>query len=453
VYAERISVRPGAGALDVPSNVVQQDEGIQNQLSALKQSCEEAYKQKNRERINALEPQVANLAQQFKEHVKMLRQKYPLFAATKYPQPMDLEQTAVRPDEWTLAYQVTDTGMRMWLLKGKDLVKSRFTPLARKELDQLVRTFRKPLVMDEITRESLLAFKDAIGTGKRLFDLLVGDFLASIPEGQPLIVVPDGILGVLPFEMLVIKEGQGWNTSAQRPYPEGVVYFGDRNPISYYQSLTALTLARTLGKQQKTGDRTLAMVDPVFDKDDKRFIQLAREKQQQQRASLDAIRDEKLMSIKSELGLEFPRLALTSQLGEALKKVDPGKTDLYSGLRAEKSVLFGNDLKPYRFCVFAAHGYVGEGLPGIMEPVLILTLVDQPKDKDGFLRMSEVMSIDLTADVVALTACQTGLGREVKGEGTMGMGRAFQYAGAKSVLMSLWRVSEVSTTKMAEKFL
>ena len=63
------------------------------------------------------------------------------------------------------------------------------------------------------------------------------------------------------------------------------------------------------------------------------------------------------------------------------------------------------------------------------------------------------MSLYLTADVVALTTCQTGLGQEIKGEGTMGMGRAFQYAGAKSVLMSLWSVSEASTTKMAEKFL
>lgn len=79
-------------------------------------------------------------------------------------------------------------------------------------------------------------------------------------------------------------------------------------------------------------------------------------------------------------------------------------------------------------------------------------MVDQPKDQDGFLRMTEVMALKLNADVVALTACQTGLGRHVKGEGTMGMGRAFQYAGARSVLMSLWKVSEQSSVKLTERF-
>ena len=67
-----------------------------------------------------------------------------------------------------------------------------------------------------------------------------------------------------------------------------------------------------------------------------------------------------------------------------------------------------------------------------MEPVLVLTLV--PPGTDGFLRMTEVMGLNMNADIVALTACQTGLGKRTAGEGTMGMGRAFQYAGAKSVL-------------------
>jgi CHAT domain-containing protein len=78
--------------------------------------------------------------------------------------------------------------------------------------------------------------------------------------------------------------------------------------------------------------------------------------------------------------------------------------------------------------------------------------LDQPKDEDGFLRLSEVMDLKLNADMVALTACQTGLGKIVSGEGTMGMGRAFQHAGAKSVLMSLWTVSENTSVKLVETF-
>jgi len=62
------------------------------------------------------------------------------------------------------------------------------------------------------------------------------------------------------------------------------------------------------------------------------------------------------------------------------------------------------------------------------------------------------MSLNLASDVSALTACETGMGRQLSGEGVMGMGRAFQYAGSKSVLVSLWSVAEESTIKLAERF-
>ena len=100
--------------------------------------------------------------------------------------------------------------------------------------------------------------------------------------------------------------------------------------------------------------------------------------------------------------------------------------------------------------MFATHGYFSADSPVFQEPVLFLTLV--PVGTDGFLRMSEVMGLNINSDIVALTACQTGLGRHVSGEGTMGMGRAFQYAGARSALMSLWSVSERASVKLVEYF-
>ena len=228
----------------------------------------------------------------------------------------------------------------------------------------------------------------------------------------------------------------------------GAEFFGDRNPISYYQSITALTLARTLEKQQKPGEKTLALVDPVFSQDDPRFIKLAR---QEKEKLLSNLPKDILMSMKIQEGLTWPRLPFTAQLGESLKKDDP-KTDLYEGMQAKKSVLLDKDLTPYRSVVFGTHGYFGKELPGIQEPVLVLTLLDQQKGHDGFLRLSEVLGLKLNCDVAALTACQTGLGRQISGEGTMGMGRAFQYAGAKSVLMSLWSVSEKASVNLVESF-
>jgi CHAT domain-containing protein len=132
--------------------------------------------------------------------------------------------------------------------------------------------------------------------------------------------------------------------------------------------------------------------------------------------------------------------------------MNPMNTDLYLGTQASKAALLGKDLGSYDSIVFATHGYFGKDLPGIQEPVIVFTLLDQPKGQDGFLRLSEVIGLKITADVVALTACQTGLGQRISGEGTMGMGRAFQYAGARCVLMSLWSVAEASSVQLVESF-
>ena len=123
-----------------------------------------------------------------------------------------------------------------------------------------------------------------------------------------------------------------------------------------------------------------------------------------------------------------------------------------SGRDAAEARLRSEDLTRYRYLVFATHGILDTDVPYVREPALVLSQIGNGEDADGFLTMSEVMELKLNADVVALTACRTGIGKRVSGEGVMGMGRAFQYAGAKSVLVSLWSVAEESTTKMTEAF-
>ena len=106
-------------------------------------------------------------------------------------------------------------------------------------------------------------------------------------------------------------------------------------------------------------------------------------------------------------------------------------------------------LDQYRYLVFATHGLLDKDVAYIQQPALVLSQVNT---KDGFLTMTEVMGLKLNSDVVALTACSTGVGKRVPGEGVMHMGRGFQYAGARSVLMSLWSVAEDSTTYLTERF-
>jgi CHAT domain-containing protein len=155
------------------------------------------------------------------------------------------------------------------------------------------------------------------------------------------------------------------------------------------------------------------------------------------------------MQAMADFGIEWPRLPMTGDLARNLKNASPDTTEICEGAEASKSNLLNRDLSAFRNILFATHGYAGSDIPDLREPALVLTTIGAD---DGFVRMSEAMGLKINSDVVVLLACQTGLGRLVSGEGPMGLGRAFQYAGAKSVIISLWSVAEKTSVSLAESF-
>lgn len=428
------------------------DSELNDRLAALLKSRQRAYQNGKKQVVLSLEPQIRVQREKLDAHVKALREKFPLFAATKYPQPMELAQTGLRNEEWVLAYDVTDSGVLLCLTKGGELKKGLFKPIPRTELDGLVRKFREPMEIgpgDKVL-EKLKSFD--FDSGRKLRRVLLEDAVSEIPEGVPVMIVPDDSLGVLPFEMLVLNDEGQVKGDREIPYVSGARFFGDRNPIAYYQSITGLTLARTLAGAAKPGDRLLVMADPVFQAGDKR----ARKTKPAKGEPSDKKYVVEPMSAIEDSGrgrFGFQRLPLTGEPAKGLSALFEGKSDVYTGLDASRKNFLKNispDLGRYGTIVFAVHGYLDCGGQGKMEPVLVLSMV--PRGVDGFLKMSEVMGLRMNSEIVALTACQSGLGKVISGEGTMGMGRAFQYAGAKSVLMSLWSVSESSSVELVESF-
>ncbi len=287
-------------------------------------------------------------------------------------------------------------------------------------------------------------------SGKELADLLLGDVLPDLPANVPVIIVPDDSLADLPFEMLVLNQGGKIVDKDNVPCAVDAHFFGDRNPVSYYQSVTALTLTRTFGTNQIEGNRLLVVADPVTDPYDARITPDAASKF----ATVKEIsrKDSTISLLNGETGLTLARLTQTKDLADHLKQIN-SSCEMLLGFDASKQKFLadvGPRLAEFKHIVFATHGSYGNAERGIAEPVLCLTLI--PEGTDGLLRMSEVMGLKLNADLVALTACQSGLGKKVPGEGIMGMGRAFQYAGARSVLMSLWSVQATASTKLVETF-
>ena len=151
--------------------------------------------------------------------------------------------------------------------------------------------------------------------------------------------------------------------------------------------------------------------------------------------------------------IKFDRLPQTGALAQNLSRLYPDQTDSLTGFEASKKVFLeksAQQMSQYDKIIFATHGLFNDRIPGINEPFLALSML--PHGANGFLTMTDVMKLKADLSIVALTACQTGLGKNQTGEGVMSMGRAFQYVGARSVLMSLWSVAEKSSVTLIEIF-
>jgi CHAT domain-containing protein len=125
------------------------------------------------------------------------------------------------------------------------------------------------------------------------------------------------------------------------------------------------------------------------------------------------------------------------------------KKDIYLGEQAKEEVLKRSSLKDYQIIHFACHGFLDEKFP--FRSALVLSLYGD-KEEDGFLQVREIYNLRLNAELVVLSACQTGKGSLEKGEGILGLPRIFFYAGAKSVLSTLWKINDKSTSLFMDYF-
>ncbi len=419
--------------------------------------------------VGKLESERQRLGDRYEKIKAQIKRKYPDFYAVRFPKPTPLDKSGLKENEFVLAYEVTDTGVLVYLTQGKKVIRGFFRPIARRDLNAMVRAYREPL--EHIGKwEHLNSFD--LRAGEQLFDLLVGEVLKDLPSDAAVIVVPDGLLAVLPFEMLPSNKGGRIDSKGEIPAPVDVAFLADSHPISYWQSITALTLARNRTKSPTAADKMLVVANPVTGNPEKvpsspeamdaqrreEIDRLLRGESSHSQTDKSPSASLRLLSPETfkNLSEAFEPLEETQPLADACKeRLGEGKVDIFTGKNATIEV-FRQKVVPrmpsYSNVLFATHGYFGRDfLPEVDEPILMLSMI--PPLADNLLRMSEVMELDMNADIVSLIACRSGLGDDISGEGTMGMGRAFQYAGAKSVLMSLWSVYAESSVRLADVFL
>jgi CHAT domain-containing protein len=119
--------------------------------------------------------------------------------------------------------------------------------------------------------------------------------------------------------------------------------------------------------------------------------------------------------------------------------------------KASRATITSKELSQYRILHFATHGIVNLEHPELSG--IILSLVDESgRPQDGYIRLHDIYNLNLPADLVVLSACQTGVGKQIRGEGLMTLTRGFMYAGAARVVASLWKVDDLATAELMGKF-
>lgn len=206
-------------------------------------------------------------------------------------------------------------------------------------------------------------------------------------------------------------------------------------------SATTLGATRALTTGRARPTKTAAIfADPIFDTSDPRV---------RRRASASVPTSAPVALRRS--GRTLGRLPFSRAEAEAIASLAPRGVTTYLGLDATRDRTVDRALFDYRFIHFATHGIVNQEVPSLSS--LVLSQVDgNGRPRDGLVMLPDVYDMTLNADLVVLSGCQTALGRPVRGEGPIGLARAFMYAGVPRVIASLWLVDDLATAELMKRF-
>ncbi|NDY55222.1 CHAT domain-containing protein [Desulfovibrio sulfodismutans] len=432
---------------EIPQDLRERERRLTSQLRQMNSNLEVRYRQ-DQGASEEMDARRVQLTRELDQLVEELRAKSPRYAILNYPAPVRTRDLPLDQDELLLEYSLGETGTTLFLVGGGGVEKVLHIPVGRAGLEQKVAAFMEPLVQRQGDGFSPAA-------GKELYDLLLRDAVAYAGMSREMVIVPDGILGVVPFEVLV-----------ESVAGEAVRYAGDTRSFRYFQSASVLTFERTM--QGKPAPRPLfAIGNPVFSEADARYQaanpgvaangSAAAGKRSGYRA-LASNRQWGSVTRQAEGGGDEIRYDPLPETEDEVKSISailgvtPRPPDVLLNLEASESRLMMTDLGSYRFLHFATHSDLPGKVQGVNEPFILLGQVDKQGTDDGFLTMSKVLGLTLRADMVVLSACVTGRGKVMEGEGVMHFARAFQHAGAKSVLVSLWEVASDATVEFMRVF-
>ena len=398
----------------------------------------------------ALQNEIEILLTQIEEVKSAIREKSPAYAALTQPRQLRLAelQKELGPDSLLIEYSLGSERSYGWAVTDTSVTS--FELPERSRIEAVARQLYEGLASskEEAVRR-LSAYSEA---ATKLSSMLL-DPIGPLLGRKRLVIVADGVLQYIPFSALP-EPGQ---TKRNPVSKEPLVL---NHEILNLPSLSTLAVLRDEVGHRAKAPKTLAVfADPVFERDDPR-VWLARAGSKAARSEVERsgdMQDQQLEKETEAFGgdeqqVKFQRLPFTLQEAQAIFKVVPAaETKRAIGFDANLSVVLDPELRQYRIIHFATHGLFNNSHPELSG--IVLSLVDRAgRQRDGFLRLNEIYNLDLPAELVVLSACRTGLGKEARGEGLIGLTRGFMYSGVPRVVASLWRIDDRAAAELMTFF-
>jgi CHAT domain-containing protein len=418
--------------------------------------------------IKEMQRDIEKLGQEQAALRKELLEKFPGYAALIDPlpaTPADLRKR-LTVDEAAISIYSSERQAYVWTITG-DKVSFRTVALTRQEIQREV---EKILHSVDLTGETARPFETAAAQG--LYASLLAPDAGQLTGIKLINIIPHGALGQLPFALLLTDAGNASPDRAQPSYRD-LPWLIKRAAIAQQSSASGFLALRQAVPPKVERRPFVGFGDPVF------LADAAGGKQRGQRVrstSIVAVPDQTLNVLEHAVGTEesldraalqqrptlaeaFSLLPRLPDTAEELKEIAAAvggdiQNEVYLGARATETNVKTADLSRYRVLAFATHGLVPGELSGLDQPALALAnpALTREANNDGFLTLEEVLGLKLNADWVILSACNTASADGQASEAVSGLGRAFFYAGTRSLLVSNWAVESVSarllTTRM-----
>lgn len=448
----------------VSAELLQKERELQEQFNLKNSTLTRLLSLKNTEaEVAKLRKEIDALKQEYERVEAQIRASSPRYAALTQPQPLSLteiQKQVLDNDTLLLEYSLGKKRSYLWLV-GQNTFQTFELP-EREKIEKSARRFYELLTARNKTIKFETIDEKRVRVAKAESELpeaamaLSQMVLAPVARqlgSKRLLIVPDGALQYVPFAALPNLKSENRQTF------ESLI---TGNEIVTLPSASTLAVLRRELKNRQAAPKMLAVLaDPVFDADDERLKALLANKAQPKMETSALNKESKTSRVLKRTmrdvnfdaeSVELPRLPFTRKEANAIAQLIPAnQRKEILDFAANRKTALDTDLSQYGIVHFATHSFINNQHPDLSG--IVLSLIDENgKEQDGFIRISDIYNLKLPANLIVLSGCRTGLGKEIRGEGLVGLTRGFMYAGAARVAVSLWDVNDEATSELMTRF-